>query len=130
MKYLLDTCAFIWMITSDEEKLSKRAKEIFINLENELYVSIISRFEISIKRNICKLVELEKETEYYFENIRKLQGIRMLPLQGEDIDIMEKLPLLHKDPFDRIIISKAINNGLTIISNDDIFKQYPVKTIW
>jgi PIN domain nuclease of toxin-antitoxin system len=118
------------MITSDEEKLSKRAKEIFINLENELYVSIISRFEISIKRNICKLVELEKETEYYFENIRKLQGIRMLPLQGEDIDIMEKLPLLHKDPFDRIIISKAINNGLTIISNDDIFKQYPVKTIW
>ena len=128
-KYLLDTCVFIWMVTSEERKLPKKIREIFLNEENELFVSIISRLEVSVKRNIGKL-ELKKETKYYFEEIRRSLAIETLSLEGSDIEIMEKLPNIHKDPFDRIIISQAINNGLTIISSDSVLKEYPVKCVW
>lgn len=110
--------------------LPKKIREIFLDERNELYVSIISRLEISIKRSIGKLVELKKETNYYFTEMRNSQGIKILPFIEDDTDIVEKLPLIHKDPFDRIIIAQSINNGMTIISSDDVFKEYPVKVIW
>jgi len=127
MEYLLDTHAFLWFVNGSIE-ISQKARDIIQNPKNVMYLSIASFWEIAIKLNIGKLFidmsfdELKKEAD---KNI-----FQILPIQYEDIRLLTTLELYHKDPFDRILISQAIQNNLTIISKDSNFDTYPVKIIW
>ena len=127
MAYLLDTHAFLWFINGSIE-LSSKAKNIIQNPENIVYLSIASLWEIAIKLNIGKLFidmtfsELKQETDK--------NDFLILPIQYEDVHLLTTLRLFHKDPFDRILITQAIQNNLTIITKDANFESYPVKVIW
>ena len=127
MEYLLDTHAFLWFINGSIE-LSPQAKDIIQNPKNTMYLSIVSFWEIAIKLNIGKLAidmsfdELKQEADKNYFII--------LPIQYEDTRIITTLELLHKDPFDRILIAQAIHNNLTLITRDTNFYAYPVKIIW
>jgi len=127
MEYLLDTHAFLWFINGSLE-LSPQAKNIIQNPENTLYLSIASFWEIGIKLNIGKLTidlsfdELKKEADK--------NDLRTLQIQFEDIRLLTKLELYHKDPFDRILIAQAIQNNIIMLTRDSNFEAYPVKTIW
>jgi PIN domain nuclease of toxin-antitoxin system len=127
MKYLLDTHAFLWFINGNIE-LSTQAKNIIQNPKNAMYLSIASFWEIAIKLNIGKLT-----IDMSFDELRKeadKNDIRILPIEYEDTRLLTTLELFHKDPFDRILITQAIQNNLTIITKDLNFDTYPVKIIW
>ena len=126
-QYLLDTHALIWFL-NEKEALSKEAKKIIEPVDTICYISIASLWEIAIKSALNKL-----ELKTSFNEIEKRlsdNDVQILPITFKDLLSLQSLPLHHKDPFDRIIISQATNNNLTIITRDENFSLYGIKTLW
>lgn len=128
MKILLDTCAFIW-ITTDAPELSKKARDVFRNPENEIFLSSVSVWEIMVKNNIGKL-PLPDEPENFVCLKRQQHAIETLSLTEQAVFHLKKLPKHHQDPFDRMLICQALEHNLTILTSDDKIVQYPVATVW
>ena len=128
MKFLLDTHCFLWAI-SDSSLLSKKVVYYLENQDNELFLSSASVWEIFIKFSIGKL-KLLKDPEKLILDEMQFGNYKSLEIKMNHIFPMIKLPNIHKDPFDRILICQAITEGLTIITNDPIIKKYKVKTAW
>lgn len=127
MKVLLDTHALIWFIEGDS-KLSLTAKSEIENLNNERFVSTVSLWEIVIKSSRDKL-ELKKSFKELNQSIVD-NDIQIITVQISHLNTLLILQHHHSDPFDRLLISQAISEDLTIISTDKHFKNYPVKVIW
>ena len=125
--YLLDTCAFIWYL-EDSSRLSERARSIIDNEEN-VFLSLTSLWEIAIKKTIKKL-ELNKTTAE-LQALCESGGIRILPIDAKYFDTIQHLPLIHGDPFDRLIIATAKEEGLTVVTDDEKIRLYSeVETVW
>ena len=123
MKYLLDTHTLLWVLFEDE-KLSDTAKEIISNSENEIFVSIITYWEIALKYGTGKL-QLENITPEEIPLKSKEINIETLILSETEVSTFYKLPKIrHKDPFDRLIIWQAIHKNMTLISKDKAMKEY------
>lgn len=127
MKVLLDTHALIWFIEGDS-KLSLTAKSEIENLNNERFVSTVSLWEIVIKSSRDKL-ELKKSFKDLNQSII-YNDIQIITAQISHLNTLLTLPHHHGDPFDRLLISQAISEDLTIISTDKHFNSYQVKVIW
>ena len=127
MNYLLDTHTLIWFLNGNQN-LSKVAEDIIENKEASLFVSIVSLWEISIKISLNKLT---LHTSFdKFKAAIELNNIKILEITFEDTLIVSTLPFLHIAPFDRLLISQAINNDFTLISRDEYFKDYDVNLLW
>jgi len=124
MDLLLDTCAFIWLC-SEPEKYSDEAGEL-INQAGDLFLSDASILEMAIKNAAGKLSLPDVPCRWINEQVG-VWGVITLPLSHDDIFLSTELPLHHKDPFDRLIISTAVNRGLTILTSDSVFSSYDVQ---
>ena len=128
MNYLLDTHTFLWFLEGNNS-LSSKARIIIEDADNTIYVSIASIWEIAIKISISKLklsVNLEEVKTEIVKN-----NFEILPLDFEHIIELTNLEQIHKDPFDRIIISQAISEKCTIISKDSNFDFYKnINVLW
>ena len=128
MKFLLDTGTFLWIITNDS-KLSKKAKEIILDGDNELFFSSISAWEISIKCKIGKL-KLPDLPELFIPEQIRINSLQILPVQLNHALYVYNLPELHKDPFDRMLIAQAKYEKLVILTPDNEIAKYDVQVIW
>ena len=133
MNYLLDTHAFIWA-TLETNKLSKNIHEIISNRNNDIFVSTVSFWEISLKTRINKF-SFENVNIKDFPQYAKDMDFTILDLKENETITFHELALKdnHKDPFDRILIWQAITKNMTIISKDGLFEQYKkdgLKIIW
>ncbi len=128
MKFLLDTCTFLWIITDDPE-LSSRARDFFVDPAHEIYLSVISVWEISVKVGLGRL-SLPASPERFVPDQRERHGIATLSLEEEAVLHLHRLPLLHKDPFDRMLVCQAIQHELTLLTPDPLISQYAVRTNW
>jgi PIN domain nuclease of toxin-antitoxin system len=128
MKAVLDTCTFLWLV-NEPEKLSKQARAVIANFENELYLSVVSGWEIAVK---CgkKQLELSDDPTRFVPRMREKHKIRVLNLEEDAALQVTKLQGHHSDPFDRMLISQALHHGLTIITPDKVLSKYPVKVFW
>ena len=128
MKLLLDTCSFLW-IGEGSSKLSAAASLAFLDPENERYLSAASVWEICIKHSNGKL-PLPAHPQFYISQLRERVGVAPLPIDEESALHVAKLPSLHGDPFDRILIAQSIVHGLTILTPDPLVTSYPARTLW
>jgi PIN domain nuclease of toxin-antitoxin system len=128
MRLLLDTHCFIWM-DDDFSKLSAKVQQAIINPSNTLYLSIVSIWELQIKTQLGKL-EFNLPLEQKVEEQVKKNRLEILAITQAHIYGLEKLPMLHRDPFDRLLISQAITEELQLISSDSSIQQYAVSTLW
>ncbi len=128
MNILLDTHTFLWIIQNDKQ-LSKRAKETFLNTENNLYLSMVSYWEICIKQSLAKL-ELSKNWQKTFDDELLHNGIKWLNIEKTHCQEILDLPFHHKDPFDRLLIAQARVENFSILSFDKNVSLYDVETIW
>lgn len=128
MKLLLDTCTFLWLIT-DAEELSDRCREAFRSPGNQAYLSTASAWEIAVKHGLGRL-PLASPPEQLVPEARRLHGIESLALEEEASLHVHRLPSLHRDPFDRMLVSQAIVHGLVILTPDPLIRQYPARTLW
>jgi len=128
MRVLLDTHAFLWFI-SGSKKLSSVARNMIADLDNEVFLSVASLWEIAIKVSLGKLDLVQPYEELIPEQLQQ-EEISTLPIELEHLTNMIKLPFHHRDPFDRLIIAQGIVEGLPIVSFDPVFADYPVRIIW
>jgi len=128
MKILLDTHTALWLV-NDYEKLSKNANEILATKSNKLYVSHVSIWEIAIKNSIGKLPELDGGVKAFMSRLGRMP-IKLLKIKLEHIEAVEKLDLIHRDPFDRLLITTALTEGMTILTADGNIHKYDINTIW
>ncbi len=128
MKYLFDTHAFLWL-NDESERLTQTVKELCSSGEHEFYLSMASAWEMQIKHQLGKLSLAMPIAELVIKNTQE-NNIQLLPIDLSHINYLEQLPSHHKDPFDRIIIAQAIIEGMSIISIDHAFVDYPVNIVW
>ncbi len=125
--YLLDTQAFIWM-DSHSDRLSNTARALILNLDNELFLSLVSIWEMQIKHQLGKLQLRVALSTIVNEQLRN--RVQLLLIQPQHIYGLAQLPLHHRDPFDRLLIAQARAENLTLISSDSRFADYDVPTVW
>ena len=128
MKLLLDTCSFIWLATGDPA-LSADARAVFEDEENDAFLSAVSAWEIAVK-NLLGGLRLSEPPERFVPKYRSVHKIESLSLNEEMALQVRTLPRVHRDPFDRMLVCQAIAEGMTILTPDELIRQYPVKTIW
>jgi PIN domain nuclease of toxin-antitoxin system len=128
MKFLLDTVAFILAI-DDEAAVSPSARRIIEDIDENVYLSAISAWEIGIKHSLGKL-DLPMPPDRLVPMARARLGVEPLPLNEDSALRVGRLPSIHRDPFDRILVAQAISMGMTILTPDEAIRQYPVPTIW
>ncbi|HLW77757.1 MAG TPA: type II toxin-antitoxin system VapC family toxin [Bryobacteraceae bacterium] len=128
MKLLLDTCTFLWYVTASE-KLSSAAKEAIENPDNELFLSVASAWEISVKYAKGRLA-LTESPGTFVPKYRELAHIATLELREDAALLAAVLPHYHNDPFDRILICQAVVHRLAIVSPDPLIAQYRATMLW
>lgn len=125
--YLLDTNALLFFLYNCE-KLSKKASDVIYHNDEKICVSIVSLWEIAIKSSIGKL-EIKSSISKIAETCEKEQ-FDILSIKPFHLDEVGRLPMIHGDPFDRLIISQAIAENLIIITKDGTIPLYNVKVLW
>jgi PIN domain nuclease of toxin-antitoxin system len=128
MQFLLDTCAFLWL-TTDAPELSYKARSLFQNPNNQVYLSCVSAWEIIVKNKLGKL-ELPESPEKFISSQCQKHFIDFLSLDEKAVYQLPSLPDFHRDPFDRMLICQALNKQLIILTSDELITQYPVSTVW
>jgi PIN domain nuclease of toxin-antitoxin system len=127
MAYLLDTHTFLWFVAGDKQ-LPDNVKLQIKDINEVCFLSVASLWEITIKHQLGKLklnISLEELFDYADRN-----QIEILQISNEHLLRLSSLPTHHSDPFDRLIISQAIEEKLVLISKDKEFKKYKVKQQW
>lgn len=127
MKLLLDTHAFLYAAAAPES-LGAKTKALLTDDDNERAVSGVTLWEVAIKTQLGKLAFFS-EAWHYSHAIRAI-GASYLPVEERHAMRLFDMPLKHRDPFDRLLIAQALEDGYTLVSKDRQFKQYGVPVIW
>jgi len=123
MRYLIDTHVFLWWL-NDDKKLKELAQRAIENPNNQVYVSVATLWEISIKHTLGKL-----PLKTTLSEIISVSGFELLSITGTHVLELEKLPLLHNDPFDRMLIAQTRVEQLIFITVDEKMKNYDIKIL-
>ena len=123
MRIILDTHIFLWLIDEDQ-RLTEDKVKIIINPENEVYLIVASVWECVIKYQIGKL-QFPQSPDIYLPQKRSKHLIKSLEISENTIKQLVKLPMIHKDPFDRLIICQSFEWDLSIVTEDRAILNYP-----
>lgn len=128
MKLLIDTHVFLWIL-SERQRFSAKARAFLEDAEsNQFFFSDASAWEASIKFGLGKL-KLPEEPELFFADRVRQAGYRHLRIDLSHVTRVHSLPRVHGDPFDRLLVSQAAVESMTIISDDPVFKRYKIETL-
>jgi len=128
MKVLLDTHAFLWLISGDD-RLSETAQKIFLDPGNILFFSAASLWEICIKVSLGKL-SLKSGWLKTIQDEMKVNAIQWLSIEMLHCVELTNLPFHHRDPFDRMLVAQAMVDDLQLLSRDNRLSSYEIKRIW
>jgi PIN domain nuclease of toxin-antitoxin system len=128
MKFLMDTHVFLWLIF-EPRKLSRLAKKKLEAPTEPHCISIATLWEIVVKTQIGKL-QLGCRVETFFAEYVSNRDLTVLDIELGDLLAYATLPMLHRDPFDRLLVAQATARDLTIISSDESIQSYRAKTLW
>ncbi len=125
MRLLLDTHAFLWVLDAPQ-RLPTWMRIAIEDGENDVFVSAASAWEIAIKQSLGRLPAARADP---LEALHR-SGMTELPVTVEHARATRKLPLLHRDPFDRMLVAQAQSEGLSLVSRDSAIRQYQVTVVW
>jgi PIN domain nuclease of toxin-antitoxin system len=125
---LLDTATFLW-VSYDAEKLSPAARSAYANPDNQLHLSVVSLWEIILKNRLGKL-QIPVPVEQLIAPLKESHTVTILPLNDTAVMHLQSLPDIHRDPFDRMLVCRAIDLGLALLTPDSTIRAYPVQALW
>jgi PIN domain nuclease of toxin-antitoxin system len=128
VKLLLDTHAFLWWVEG-APAIGRKAAAAVSDSGNEVFFSVASCLELAIKLSLGKL-RLTRDLEPFIRDQLSLNGFSLLDVQLEHVARVADLPFHHRDPFDRLLAAQALQNNLTIVSADRVFRKYGVAVTW
>jgi PIN domain nuclease of toxin-antitoxin system len=125
MRYLLDTHAILWYVEANPD-FPPELRELIDS--SECLYSVASLWEIAIKQSLGRLPVNIAISD--LDQICRRAGFRPLPVLPPHLDRLKTLPSIHRDPFDRLLVAQALEEGLAIVTRDRLIPQYPVQTVW
>jgi len=128
VKYLLDTHVFLWALL-EPEKLSSWARAAIENIDNTIVVSAVCGWEIMVKSSLGKLKLSMPPAKFITEGVDGM-GLKTLDLRLAHTFLLPKLPDIHRDPFDRMLICQSQSEGIALITQDANISRYSVETFW
>ena len=128
MKFLIDTHAFLWAV-NDNPLLSRSAYDAIEDAENEIVLSMASLWEIAIKLSIGKL-KIELPFLDLSIHAQAAHGVELLQIAPRHLDLVSRLHLHHRDPFDRLLVAQCHVEEIALISRDETFDRYGVDRLW
>ena len=128
MPLLLDTQAFLWWV-DDSPRLSKRARVAIGEPAERCFFSVASCWEMAIKISLGRL-KFPQPLERFVAHHMAANGIEPIGISLPHVARVAALPFHHRDPFDRLIIAQAIEEGLSVVSSDRVFSKYGVPRVW
>lgn len=128
LKLLLDTCTFIWL-ASEPDKIGDKAVESLNEGYHARYLSKVSIWEIVMKHSAKKLV-LPELPRIWIEHQLRVHEIEVLEIENEDFYRSGELPLIHRDPYDRVIAAQSLGTSMTLLTPDKVYLEYGCKAIW
>ena len=129
MIYMLDTHALLWLRDGNPRFKRSTWEPVLFDSSNQVYVSIASLWEITIKRSLGKL-ELIGSVDEFSRTLVTTYKFNILPVEIGHLSRLEKLPWHHRDPFDRLLIAQTIELGAVAVTNDPMWRKYAVQTKW
>ena len=126
--YLLDSHALVYL-AQHPDRLPRRMRSLLADADNALHVSIASLWEIQIKVSLGKLA-LDMPLDRLISTQREDNGLRVLAIDIAHVVEHERLPMHHRDPFDRMLVAQARVEGLVLMSSDVRIKRYDVQVAW
>lgn len=124
MRVLLDTHAVLWALEGGD-RLSSKAREVIESEANEVLVSVVSAWEIAVKRALGRLTAPDDLPEAIAD-----AGFLQRLVRFPDCTRLASLPTLHRDPFDRMLVSQALEDGIPLVTKDETIMRYSLQTIW
>ena len=124
---LLDTHAAIWFFNGSQN-LSETAKRVILDPDNRINVSVVSVWELVVKINVGKLTFADGVTG--FLKLIDSNGFQLLNISPQHLLALERLPLYHRDPFDRILIATAMSEEMDFVTADEDILKYPLQCVW
>lgn len=128
MRLLLDTHAFLWWV-DDAPQLSRRARTAIATAGNECLVSLASCWEMAIKASLGKL-DLPAPMDRFIPEQLAANRFQQLAIDFRHVARVAGMPFHHRDPFDRLLAAQALEEDLTLVSNDPVFRRYKVRRLW
>lgn len=128
MRLLLDTHAFLWWLAGDR-RLPVIARRAVQDEVNQIFIGAASAWEVATKARLGKLPDAEFIADEFGEHVSG-QGFVELPITIAHAQRAGLLPGPHRDPFDRMLIAQALDEGLILVSNERIFDRYGVRRLW
>jgi PIN domain nuclease of toxin-antitoxin system len=128
MKILLDTCTFLWWALGDSQ-VPAPTQALLRDADNDVFLSAVSSWEIAVKHAAGRLA-LPERPEIWVPSRRARYGIEPLPIDETEALHVGKLPPIHRDPFDRMLVAQAICHGLEIATPDPTLRRYPCRVVW
>lgn len=128
MRYLLDTHAFLWWII-DDPRLPERARSLIQESSNEIVLSAASSWEMAIKAQLGKLEASGDLAGFVTDHLHR-NRFGVLPVHVRHSLAVATLPLLHRDPFDRMLVAQSQLENMPILTGDPLIWQYAVETVW
>lgn len=125
MNLLIDSHVFVWTAFSDR-RLSRRAIEALANADNQIRISVVTRWELAAKQRRHAAFALPEP----FDRLLHRAGYQPLDLEFDVPRQLETMPDIHGDPFDRMLVAQALHHGLTLVTDDHLIRRYPVETLW
>ena len=129
MRVLLDTHTFLWWTSEDGRRLSDRARDLLSDSSTDAMVSVASAWEIAIKVSTGRL-EIEGDPESWVPERILRYGFSPLPVELPHALRAGRLPAIHRDPFDRLLIAQSQVEGIPIVTSDPAITRYEVDVIW
>ena len=126
--FLLDTSVILWIVSSGD-KIPARVRRALLSPDAVLYVSVASAWEIVLKHQAGKLLPRVRMEEI-LDQILYRSPWAMLPISPQHLPVLAALPIVHKDPFDRILIAQAQFEALTLVTPNKQIRKYKVPTLW
>ena len=120
MRYLLDTHVLIWWL-QDNRQLNVSIKEIIANPVSMIYVSVVSTWEIIVKRSLGRITFPVEEIDAQLA----VNAFTSLPIRNEHALALDKIPTIHRDPFDRLLIAQALEESMALLTQDERILEYP-----
>ena len=127
MKILIDTHIFLWAIT-DDPRLSSTHRAFYLDPANDLYLSVASIWEMLIKTGLGKLSLPAPAADYIVKQMEK-NRLLLLTIRVSHLAVLERLPPVHRDPFDRMMVAQARAESIPLLSADSNLRKYDVEIL-
>lgn len=129
MKLLLDTCVLLWL-ADNPKKLSQKVRSTLEMEDQEVFLSVVSVWELLLKSRKTSLLRIQQPIMDFVDSQIAILGLQELALTRSCFTYLDRLPLHHQDPFDRVLICQALDAACTIVTPDINIHRYPVPSLW